>query len=77
MHPAVLDRAGHVARADDRRPAPARPPATPLDARRPPAPTKRRARVDLDELYEYFLERFKRDLLVEREQFGHLLIDNP
>jgi hypothetical protein len=28
-------------------------------------------------MYEYFLERFKRDLLIEREQLGHLIIDNP
>ena len=28
-------------------------------------------------LYEYFLDRFKRDLLIEREQLGHLIIDNP
>jgi hypothetical protein len=33
--------------------------------------------VDVDALYDEFLERFKRDLLVEREQLGHLLIDNP
>ena len=30
-----------------------------------------------EELYEYFLDRFKRDLLAEREQMGHLIIDNP
>jgi hypothetical protein len=30
-----------------------------------------------EELYEYFLDRFKRDLLIEREQMGHLIIDNP
>jgi hypothetical protein len=30
-----------------------------------------------DELYEYFLDRFKRDLLIEREQSGYLVIDNP
>ena len=33
--------------------------------------------MDPEELYEYFLDRFKRDLLVEREQLGHLIIDNP
>ena len=27
--------------------------------------------------YDEFLDRFKRDLLIEREQSGHLLIDNP
>jgi hypothetical protein len=30
-----------------------------------------------EELYDYFLDRFKRDLLAEREQMGHLVIDNP
>jgi hypothetical protein len=35
------------------------------------------AQMDPEALYEYFLDRFKRDLLVEREQLGHLLIDNP
>jgi hypothetical protein len=30
-----------------------------------------------DAMYEYFIERFKRDLLIEREQLGHLIIDNP
>jgi hypothetical protein len=33
--------------------------------------------MDLEAAYEYFLDRFKRDLIVEREQSGHLLIDNP
>jgi hypothetical protein len=33
--------------------------------------------MDPETLYEYFLDRFKRDLLVEREQLGHLIIDNP
>jgi hypothetical protein len=33
--------------------------------------------MDPDAMYEYFLDRFKRDLLVEREQSGHLIIDNP
>jgi hypothetical protein len=28
-------------------------------------------------MYDYFIERFKRDLLIEREQLGHLIIDNP
>jgi hypothetical protein len=35
------------------------------------------AAMDPETLYEYFLDRFKRDLLVEREQLGHLIIDNP
>jgi hypothetical protein len=40
-------------------------------------PSAGAAPVDVDALYDEFLERFKRDLLVEREQSGHLLIDNP
>ncbi|HET6547125.1 MAG TPA: hypothetical protein VFG79_01625 [Solirubrobacter sp.] len=42
-----------------------------------PAPQGDAKPVDKEELYEYFLDRFKRDLLVEREQLGHLIIDNP
>ena len=34
-------------------------------------------KMDPEALYEYFLDRFKRDLLIEREQLGHLIIDNP
>ena len=34
-------------------------------------------KLDLDKVYDEFLDRFKRDLLIEREQSGHLLIDNP
>ena len=33
--------------------------------------------MDPETMYEYFLDRFKRDLLIEREQLGHLIIDNP
>jgi hypothetical protein len=33
--------------------------------------------MDPEAMYEYFLDRFKRDLLIEREQLGHLIIDNP
>jgi hypothetical protein len=33
--------------------------------------------MDPETMYEYFLDRFKRDLLIEREQMGHLIIDNP
>jgi hypothetical protein len=33
--------------------------------------------MDLEAAYEYFLDRFKRDLIIEREQSGHLVIDNP
>ena len=42
-------------------------------------PRGRRAKkaADHEEMYEYFLDRFKRDLLVEREQSGYLIIDNP
>jgi hypothetical protein len=47
-------------------------PTTPLE--HPPGEAKG---VDVDALYDEFLERFKRDLLIEREQSGHLLIDNP
>jgi hypothetical protein len=32
---------------------------------------------ELEETYEYVLDRLRRDLLIEREQSGHLLIDNP
>ena len=44
-----------------------------------PAPTggEESKQMDPEQLYEYFLDRFKRDLLVEREQLGHLIIDNP
>jgi hypothetical protein len=31
----------------------------------------------LEETYEYVLDRLRRDLLVEREQSGHLLSDHP
>jgi hypothetical protein len=30
-----------------------------------------------DQMYDYILERLRRDLVVEREQLGHLIIDNP
>ena len=33
--------------------------------------------MDPETMYEYFIDRFKRDLLIEREQLGHLIIDNP
>lgn len=33
--------------------------------------------AEREEMYEYFLDRFKRDLLAEREQSGYLIIDNP
>ncbi len=33
--------------------------------------------AEREAMYEYFLDRFKRDLLVEREQSGYLIIDNP
>jgi hypothetical protein len=59
-------------------PAPAATPAqehTP--AEHPPGGDDAGQQMDPETLYEYFLDRFKRDLLVEREQLGHLIIDNP
>jgi len=68
-----------VTRTIDAAPAPvAAPPAT---APAPAAPAagepQEQPEMDLEAAYEYFLDRFKRDLIVEREQSGHLLIDNP
>ena len=40
-------------------------------------PEEKGEQMDPEALYEYFLDRFKRDLLIEREQLGHLIIDNP
>jgi hypothetical protein len=63
--------------------APAAPaPAPPAAAPAPAAPAaagapQQQPEMDLEAAYEYFLDRFKRDLIVEREQSGHLLIDNP
>jgi hypothetical protein len=51
-------------------PAAAAPPPAAPEEQKPPE-------MDLEAAYEYFLDRFKRDLIVEREQSGHLLIDNP
>ena len=46
-----------------------------------PAPAEGDSEADKaaerEAMYEYFLDRFKRDLLVEREQSGYLIIDNP
>jgi hypothetical protein len=42
-----------------------------------PAQTPEDKAREREELYDYFLDRFKRDLLIEREQMGHLIIDNP
>ena len=42
-----------------------------------PASASGAPQMDPETLYEYFLDRFKRDLLIEREQLGHLIIDNP
>ena len=42
-----------------------------------PGPRRPDPQMDPETMYEYFLDRFKRDLLVEREQLGHLIIDNP
>jgi hypothetical protein len=64
-----------VARAETDAPAASTPatPSTPVD--HPPA--EGGGNLDLDKVYDEFLDRFKRDLLIEREQSGHLLIDNP
>jgi hypothetical protein len=64
-----------VARAETDAPAASTPstPSTPVD--HPPA--EGGGSLDLDKVYDEFLDRFKRDLLIEREQSGHLLIDNP
>jgi hypothetical protein len=43
----------------------------------PKAPSPEEEKQKREELYDYFLERFKRDLLAEREQMGYLIIDNP
>jgi hypothetical protein len=63
-------------------PAPASTPAEQPQAAGAPAPatTPEKEQDEAhkrEELYEYFLDRFKRDLLAEREQMGHLIIDNP
>ena len=65
-------------------PAPADAPAEAPAARRRSAEARRQPREQpedeahkREELYDYFLDRFKRDLLAEREQMGHLIIDNP
>ncbi|MDA0185592.1 hypothetical protein OJ997_35130, partial [Solirubrobacter phytolaccae] len=63
-------------------PAPASTPAQQPQAAGGPAPaktpeTEQDEAHKREELYEYFLDRFKRDLLAEREQMGHLIIDNP
>jgi hypothetical protein len=55
-------------------PAPRTAPPPPSDAS---PPGQASAGLDLEAAYEYFLDRFKRDLVVEREQTGHLLNDNP
>ena len=44
---------------------------------RPPAKGRARDGVDPDTLSGKFLDRFKRDLLIEREQLGHLIIQQP
>jgi hypothetical protein len=58
-------------------PAPSSTPAeqhTPSDH---PQSGDKAEQMDPETMYEYFLDRFKRDLLIEREQLGHLIIDNP
>jgi hypothetical protein len=54
-------------------------PAPPANAPQhaPAAGAPQQGGMDLEAAYEYFLDRFKRDLIIEREQSGHLLIDNP
>ena len=59
-----------------RAPPPDRPPRAPQGAPGGEKSPEDKAR-EREELYEYFLDRFKRDLLIEREQMGHLIIDNP
>ncbi|HWK29972.1 MAG TPA: hypothetical protein VNS09_25610 [Solirubrobacter sp.] len=58
-------------------PAPATAPTPPASANANATPNPNQPALDKEALYEYFLDRFKRDLLVEREQLGHLIIDNP
>jgi hypothetical protein len=62
-------------------PAPAATPAAEQrsDPSHPPANGEQQGhkQMEPEELYEYFLDRFRRDLLIEREQLGHLIIDNP
>ncbi len=61
--------------------APASAPATGAPASGGPADSggsdPKEEQAKREEMYEYFLERFKRDLVAEREQMGHLIIDNP
>jgi hypothetical protein len=63
-----------VARAITEAPAESSPATAHMPTDHPPSGEPK---VDVDALYDEFLDRFKRDLLVEREQSGHLLIDNP
>ena len=59
-------------------PAPAAPAAAPqAHSEAPAAQSEQPGGMDMEAAYEYFLDRFKRDLIIEREQSGHLLIDNP
>jgi hypothetical protein len=70
-----------ITRVIDEAPAPASAPPQPAQngshASTPPASGAKEGGMDLEAAYEYFLDRFKRDLIIEREQSGHLLIDNP
>jgi hypothetical protein len=59
----------------DPAPAPSTPAQESTGAEHPPE--EKGEQMDPETLYEYFLDRFKRDLLIEREQLGHLIIDNP
>jgi hypothetical protein len=60
----------------DTAPAPSTPAQQPAPTEHPPSEGENQ-QMDPETMYEYFLERFKRDLLIEREQLGHLIIDNP
>jgi hypothetical protein len=70
-----------VTRAIDLPAVPATPAAQPTPPAQAPstpaAGAPQPGGMDLEAAYEYFLDRFKRDLIIEREQSGHLLIDNP
>ncbi|WP_028067011.1 hypothetical protein [Solirubrobacter soli] len=55
-------------------------PSAPAEQHTPtehPETGDKKEQMDPETMYEYFIDRFKRDLLIEREQLGHLIIDNP
>ena len=51
--------------------------AAPAPASEPSETADTKQAAEREAMYEYFLDRFKRDLLAEREQSGYLIIDNP